>query len=79
MRKDPVLACLLSFLCVGIGHIYLGRTVKGLVILAIAIVLLILSWGIAIIPLVAWAMYDAYSIAKKLNTPVKKPLTHSGK
>lgn len=67
MRKDPTLACLLSLLLVGSGHMYLEQTVKGLLILVAAIVLAMTTWGIAVVPLVVWAMYDAYGIAKEMN------------
>jgi TM2 domain-containing membrane protein YozV len=55
MRKDPILACLLNLLLVGTGHIYLGQIWKGVIILAIGIVLGMLIWP-AVIPLIIWAM-----------------------
>ena len=67
MRKDPVLACLLSLLLLGTGHIYLGQILKGLVIMALGIVLGIFTWGIATVLLIIWAMFDAYSTAKKMD------------
>lgn len=73
MRKDPILACLLNLLLLGTGHIYLGRTGKGLLILALGIVLGIFTWGIATILLIIWAMFDAYNTAKKINqTPADR-------
>ena len=69
MRKDPILASLLNLLLVGTGHIYVGKLTKGILILAIGIMLWMVSFGILNIPLVLWAMYDAYSTAKKLNRP----------
>ena len=65
--KDPTLACLLNLLLAGTGHIYVGRTGKGLLILALGIVLGVFTWGIAYVVLCIWAMFDAYSIAKKMN------------
>jgi TM2 domain-containing membrane protein YozV len=66
MRKDPTLACLLNLLLLGAGYIYLGQTGKGVLILAIGIVLGMFVW-VAAIPLIIWAMYDAYKTAKKMN------------
>jgi len=66
MRKDPILACLLNLLLLGTGHIYLGQVVKGVLILAIGILLGMFVW-IAAIPLIIWAMYDAYNTARKMN------------
>ena len=74
MRKDPTLACLLNLLLVGSGHMYLKQVTKGLIILAIGVALGLTTWGIAIIPLVIWAMYDAYKTANKMNRSVRKPL-----
>ena len=78
MRKDPTLACLLNLLLLGTGHIYLGQTGKGVLILAIGIVLGIFVW-IAAVPLVIWAMYDAYKTAKKMNQSVRKTLAERTK
>jgi len=71
MRKDPILASLLNLLFTGTGHIYLNKIVKGVLILLLAIVLWMSSWGMANIPLIIWAMYDAYSTAKKMNKSKK--------
>ena len=73
MRKDPILACLLNLLLAGIGHIYLGQTVKGMVIFVIAIIVGILTHGIGTIPVIVWSMYDAYNTAKKINQSRKNP------
>ena len=67
MRKDPILASLLNLLLVGTGHMYIGQLGKGILILAMGIVFWMVSFGILNIPLVLWAMYDAYNAAKKLN------------
>ena len=78
MRKDPTLACLLNLLLLGTGHIYLGQTGKGVLILAIGIVLGMFVW-IAAVPLIIWAMYDAYKTAKKMNPSVRKTLAERTK
>ncbi len=64
MRKDPTLACLLNLLLLGSGHIYLGQTTKGLLILAVGVVLGMIVWPATVLVAV-WAMYDAYKTAKK--------------
>ena len=75
MRKDPTLACLLNLLLPGIGHIYLEQTVKGLIILVVAVGLGFVTHGIGTIFVIAWSMYDAYRIARKNNQSLRKPLT----
>ena len=74
MSKDPILACLLNLVLVGTGHMYLGRIVKGLVILTIAIALGVPTHGIGTIPVIVWAMHDAYKTAKNMNRSARKPL-----
>jgi len=78
MRKDPTLACLLNLLLLGTGHIYLGQIGKGVLILAIGVVLGIFVW-VAVIPLIIWAMYDAYKTAKKMNRSARKTLAERTK
>jgi TM2 domain-containing membrane protein YozV len=71
MRKDPILACLLNLFLVGTGHIYQGQIGKGVLILAIGILIWMFIWPAAI-PLIIWAMFDAYNTAKKMNQTVSK-------
>ena len=78
MRKDPILACLLNVLLLGTGHIYLGQIGKGVLILAIGIVLGMFIW-IAPIPLIIWAMFDAYNTAKRMNQSARKSLAEKAK
>lgn len=73
MRKDPILACLLNLLLLGTGHIYLGQTGKGVLILALGILLGMFTW-VATVLLIIWAMFDAYNTAKKMNQSARKTL-----
>ena len=66
MRKDPTLACLLNLLFLGTGHMYLGQVTKGLLILAVGLALGMIVWPATIL-VAAWAMYDAYKVAKEMN------------
>jgi len=72
MRKDPILASLLNLLLLGTGHIYVGKLTKGILVLAIGILLWMVSFGILNIPLVLWAMYDVYVTAKNLNRSARQ-------
>ena len=67
MRKDPILACLLNLLLVGIGHIYVGQLGKGVFIMILAMVFWVFGVGPLNILLVPWAMYDVYGAAKVAN------------
>jgi TM2 domain-containing membrane protein YozV len=71
MANSPGLAAVLSFVYTGVGQIYNGQILKGVILVCIQSVLLALSW--LLIPLIPWAiiwlwgMYDAYSVAVAKN------------
>jgi len=71
MRKDPTLACLLNLFLLGTGHMYLGQTAKGLLILAVGVALGMIVWPATALVAV-WAMYDAYKTAKKMDQAARK-------
>lgn len=74
VNKSPFMACLLSFLLVGLGQMYLGQVAKGIVMLIIAFILGALTSGGSFFIMVPIAMVDAYCIGKKMNKdiPVRK-------
>jgi TM2 domain-containing membrane protein YozV len=69
--KNPALAAILSFLVNGLGQIYNGELVKGLIILGIQMVNLLLTMifiGFITGPIVfIWCIYDAYTVAQRIN------------
>lgn len=69
--KNPALAAILSFLFSGIGQIYNGEVVKGIIIIAVQIVnalLMTIIIGFITWPIVwIWSIYDAYKVAEKIN------------
>ena len=78
--KNPALAAILSFLISGLGQIYNGEVVKGVVIIAVQVVNALLAMiiigiftGIAVW---IWSIYDAYKTAEKINQEMG--LTPSG-
>ncbi len=71
MRKDPTLACLLNLLLLWAGHMYLGQTAKGVLILAVGVALGMIVWPATAL-VAAWAMYDAYKTAKKMDQAARK-------
>lgn len=69
--KNPTLAAILSFLINGLGQIYNGEVVKGLVIIGVQIVnalltTIIIGFVTGFIVFV-WSVYDAYKTAEKIN------------
>ena len=69
--KNPSIAVVLSFLCMGLGQIYNGEIGKGVLF----IVLYFVSWllmfvliGFLTTPLLwIWGMIDAYKSAERIN------------
>ena len=62
----------------GIGHIYLGKIIKGIVVLIVGIILLIIAiftMGIgliALIPFAIWVVYDSYKLCKYYNNHLEQ-------
>lgn len=72
--KSPVLAAVMSFLIPGLGQVYTGNTLRGILLLIGAFVgfIMLLVPGLIVL---AYAVYDAYKTAKKINSgqvPYKK-------
>lgn len=69
--KSAGLAAVLSFLIQGLGQIYNGQILKGLllvVIQAINVALMNILIGFIMFPIVLiYAVYDAYRSAEKIN------------
>lgn len=69
--KNPGIAAVLSFFWTGVGQIYNGQIVKGLILIGVQILnglLMFLLIGFITYPLVwIWGMYDAYKTAERIN------------
>lgn len=69
--KNPGVAAVLSFFFCGLGQIYNGQILKGIVILvayAISALLMYILIGFITTPILwIWGMYDAYRTADKMN------------
>lgn len=69
--KSAGLAAALSALINGLGQIYNGQILKGIVIIVVQIIngaLTAILIGWILIPIVwVWAVYDAYREAEKIN------------
>ena len=59
---------ILSLIVVGLGQIYNGQTVKGIIIFVAAVILGLTGIGL-IFSFIIWlyAMYDAYTTAQRIN------------
>lgn len=70
-QKNPVLAAILSLIIVGLGQIYNGQTVKGIIFFLAAVIIGLTGIGL-IISFIIWlyAMYDAYNTAQQINDGV---------
>ncbi len=69
--KSPGVAAVLSFFVTGLGQIYNGQILKGLIFMAIALLNVLLMWvliGFLTAPLFwIYGIYDAYRSAERLN------------
>jgi TM2 domain-containing membrane protein YozV len=69
--KNAGLAAVLSFLIPGLGQIYNGQILKGLVIVVIQLInaaLTSILIGFITYPIVlVYAVYDAYRVANRIN------------
>lgn len=71
MLKNPGIAAVLSFFWTGVGQIYNGQIVKGIILILVQIVntaLMFVLIGFITYPIVwIWGMYDAYTTAERMN------------
>ncbi len=71
IKKDPILAGVLSFLVPGLGQMYVGKFGRG----AILFILYIIGWFVFVFPaIIIWiiAIWDAYKTAKESKEEVLK-------
>ncbi len=62
--KNPTLAGILSFLVIGLGQLYNGDFLKGVVMFIGVGILFVPTAGLAYFPMLAWSIVDAYRVAK---------------
>nr|WP_319373648.1 hypothetical protein [uncultured Methanobacterium sp.] len=73
MAKNPILAAVLSFIIPGLGEIYAGKTMMGIVLVILTIILtaaiyMVTSYAwIAYIIVWLYAIYDSYTTAKAVE------------
>lgn len=77
-RKEPLLSLILSFFIPGLGQVYNGQLLKGVIILVLYVALWMISGVLMfvligfctmVLPVLVWlyAMYDGYSVANRIN------------
>lgn len=71
MLKNPGIAAVLSFFWTGVGQIYNGQLMKGLILIVVQLInsaLMFVLIGFITFPLVwIWGIYDAYQVADRMN------------
>jgi len=70
-KKDSTLAAILSFLCPGLGQVYIGKVARGIVFFFLTVLGYCL-WLIPGIILHIVFIWDAYDQANKLNETKEK-------
>jgi TM2 domain-containing membrane protein YozV len=74
-RKNPTLAAVLSVLIIGLGHVYVGKILRGIgmfffsLIIAFVFAISFGEGGLWVIAVVLWVFsgYDAHAQAKRYN------------
>jgi len=66
-RKSAFTAGCLSFIIVGLGQMYNGQVIKGIVLLISAIILGSFTFGIGSLIILIVSIIDAVKIAEKIN------------
>ena len=69
MAKNPIIAVILNLIIAGLGHVYLGRPKRGIVLFLLTVVVAIVSAGIGWIVGVILCSYDAYQLAQNKPAP----------
>lgn len=74
-QKSPGVAAVLSFFFSGLGQIYNGEIMKGILFIVCGGISILLMWiliGFLLYPIVwIYGMYDAYKTAVKLNSSME--------
>jgi len=69
--KNPGVAAVLSFFYCGLGQIYNGQILKGIVMLvaySLSALMIYIVVGLITTPILwIWGMYDAYRTAERIN------------
>jgi TM2 domain-containing membrane protein YozV len=69
-KKEPWIAVLLSILIAGAGHIYCGKTAKGVIFIVIDLILWFTIFGAIIFGI--FAIIDSYNLAKDINFQIEQ-------
>jgi len=69
MGNSPIVAVILNLLVAGLGHVYLGRPKRGIVLFLLTIVISVISSGLGWILGVILCSYDAYQLAQNKPAP----------
>jgi len=69
MAKNPIIAVILNLIIAGLGHVYLGRPKRGIVLFLLTVVVALVSAGIGWIVGVILCSYDAYQLAQNKPAP----------
>jgi TM2 domain-containing membrane protein YozV len=71
LNKNPGIAAVLSVFWTGVGQIYNGQIMKGLILIVVQMInaaLMFVLIGFITYPLVwIWGIYDAYKTADRMN------------
>ena len=67
--KNPIIAAILNLIIAGLGHVYIGRTKRGVVLFLLTMIVAAISSGLGWILGVVVCSYDVYQLAKNKPAP----------
>ncbi len=67
--KKPIIAAILNLIIAGLGHVYIGRAKRGIVLFLLTTLIAAISSGLGWILGVIVCSYDVYQLAKNRPAP----------
>jgi len=67
--KNPIIAAILNLIIAGLGHVYIGRSKRGVVLFLLTMVVAAISSGLGWILGVIVCSYDVYQLAENKPAP----------
>ncbi|MDD4162164.1 MAG: hypothetical protein PHW87_06755 [Methanothrix sp.] len=68
-NKNPIIAAILNLIIAGLGHVYIGRAKRGIVLFILTMFVAAISSGLGWILGVIVCSYDVYQLAQNKSAP----------
>jgi TM2 domain-containing membrane protein YozV/ribosomal protein S27AE len=68
--KNPIIAAILNLIIAGLGHVYIGRAKRGIILFLLTMLVAAISSGLGWILGVIVCSYDVYQLAQNKPAPL---------